>query len=726
MSVSLGDAILYLKGDNSDARRKLSETEGEARGFAGRVSSMLQSAFSFAGGQLITSGLNSILGGLQNLAGEALNVVSNNERMRASLTALMTKEIERSGIVTKQIAVGKSTVQLTKEQSAHASDLALKIKEASLRYEDMKRSQQYWPKDPIKAGLNQVELEQRAAALSKLQSEYSKLTGSVGKSVTVYQTETTSTISRADAMKKAADAAKELEKWVGRTAIESPFEKKDVVSAFRSFMTGGFTSDEAKRQTTAILDFGAATGATGEVLDHVAVAYGQIRRAGKLMGQDMMQLTNAGIDVTDALVRSGKVAGLTTENFRDYMEKGLIPSKIALDAITESIEKDFGGSGKAQAGLFSGLIASLSDLKEAAIEDVFTPIFKKAQPYLEKFVNLLQDPATKAAMQAMGNAIGDVFGKIMTGAEKLFTAAQSGGAGGVLEALGLTPEAVASVQSTVNSVLGFIMMLVNWLVANIPVAASVFGQVATDLAPVATAIIGVLGMAWTWLSTNMPAILATIKKLLGDLWTRLEPIIKEIANWLATQIPIAAQTFAKFFNETLLPALKDVFNFIDEKAIPFITTLWEWLKTNIPQAVDEVVKVFNTLLGIQKDVSDAISNFIKERLQALLDAFNKVKDVVEKVVNFIKQFKDGIAGIDPSKILGGGSGSGNAPGTGNPGGNAGVQSVGGMAGAAFAAAAAQTGPRVAQLIIKGKVLAEAVFEDGADAARVSRRRSYAS
>lgn len=609
MSVSLGDAILYLKGDNSDARRKLSETEGEARGFAGRVGGILSGALSFVGGSIITSGLGFITNGIRDL--------------------------------------GKAMIEGNQEFEVY-------------------------------------------------KVQFGVLLGS------------------ADAASKRID---ELAKFGAAT----PFDLPEIVKADKILQSFGLHSAESANkfkfsgeQIRTIA--GDVAAGTKQPFEDIAKYVGKF--ASGQTGETLSRFEELGIVTREELKKMGLQFSKSNEL--------LSPLPQATEIVLKAMKQKYGGMMDAQSQTFDGMLSNFRDFMGSTARTLGAPVFDVLKKGLGGLLTMLSSDAAQKGIKSVAEGLANGISTILNFATRLAGAAQTGGAGGVLGMLGLTPEAAAGVQSTVNSVLGFFMMLVNWLMMNIPIAIGVFGQVATDLGPVAAAIVGVLAMAYTWLSANMPAILATIKKLLGDLWIRLEPIIKEIANWLATQIPIAAQTFAKFFNETLLPALKDVFNFIDEKAIPFITTLWEWLKTNIPQAVDSVVKVFNTLLGIQKDVSDAINNFIKERLQALLDAFNKVKDVVEKVVNFIKQFRDGIAGIDPSKILGSGSGSSNTPGTGNTGGNAGVQSVGGMAGAAFAAAAAQSGPRVAQLIIKGKVLAEAVFEDGADAARVSRRRSYAS
>lgn len=608
MSVSLGDAVLYLKGDNSDARRKLGETEGEARGFAGRVGGILNGALSFVGGSIITSGLGFITSGIQNL--------------------------------------GKAMIEGNQEFEVY-------------------------------------------------KVQFGVLLGS------------------ADAAAKRID---ELSKF----GAETPFDLPEIVRADKILQAFGFHAEDAQKkfgfsgeQIRTIA--GDVAAGTKQPFESIASYLGKF--ASGSTGEAIMRLSELGVVTRKELADMGLKFSKSGEL--------LSPLPEATEVLLKAMKGKFGGMMDAQSQTFDGMLSNFRDFMGNTARTLGAPVFDVLKKALSGLLQILGSDEAQARIKQFATLLASGIQAIITVAMQLANTVSQKGAGGILEMLGITPEASATAQNIAQSVISVIGTLVGWVAANIPLVASVIGQVVSDLQPLATALIAVLGQAWQWLSANLPPILETIKRVLGALWTRVEPIFKEIVSWLATQIPIAVQTFAKFFNETLLPAISDVVKFIEEKAIPFITTLWEWLKTNIPAAVDEVVKVFNTLLGIQKDVSDAINNFIKDRLQALLDAFNKVKDVVEKVVNFIKQFRDGIAGIDPSKILGGGAGSTPAAGA-NTGGTAGVQSVGGQVGAAFAAAVAQSGPKVAQLVIKGKVLAEAVFEDGADAARNNRRRSYAS
>jgi len=105
------------------------------------------------------------------------------------------------------------------------------------------------------------------------------------------------TLSMTDALKLAAPKAQELMKWVEQLAIKSPFDQEGVALALKTAMAYGFTIDQAKKLTEVTIDFVAATGGTSAQMNQIALALGQIQAKGKLSGQEILQLTNAGVGV---------------------------------------------------------------------------------------------------------------------------------------------------------------------------------------------------------------------------------------------------------------------------------------------------------------------------------------------------------------------------------------------------------------------------------------------
>jgi len=223
---------------------------------------------------------------------------------------------------------------------------------------------------------------------------------------------TDQTLSMSQALGLAAPKAQELLGWIEQLAIESPFTQTGVSDAFRMAQAYGFTSTEAQRLTQTMIDFAAGSGASEEAMSRVMLALGQIQARGKLSGQEVLQLVNAGLPVTQILA---KAFGVTTAQLEEMREKGLIPANLAIEAIVTSLEQDFGGAAKRQTETMGGLRTSLEDLKDIGLREFFTGTFQEIQPYLKEFVGTLQDPEFRANLREMGADFGESIGEIAQG-----------------------------------------------------------------------------------------------------------------------------------------------------------------------------------------------------------------------------------------------------------------------------------------------------------------------
>lgn len=212
--------------------------------------------------------------------------------------------------------------------------------------------------------------------------------------------------SMADAMKLAAPQAKELLNWTQKLAIESPLTQAGVANAFRTAMAYGYTTKEAKKLTETMVDFTAATGKGEDTLGLVAYALGQIRGSDKLLTQDLRQLMNAGIDVNGILAKMGyKLSDVG---------KTAIDSKKFLAEFSLVMERDFGGAAKKQAGTFSGLLSSMSDIKEVGLREFFAGTFQAIQPLVQNFVDIFSSGAFMETLRNLGEGLGGSLSKIMT------------------------------------------------------------------------------------------------------------------------------------------------------------------------------------------------------------------------------------------------------------------------------------------------------------------------
>ena len=214
------------------------------------------------------------------------------------------------------------------------------------------------------------------------------------------------------ALGQATGKSQELLKWTQQLAIQSPFSQTGVAQAFKMAQAYGFVSEtaskadvDAKRLTQAMIDFASGSGQSEETMSRIALALGQVQAKGKLAGGEMLQLTEAGLNVRQILADA---FGKTTQEIIQMQEKGLIPANRAISAIVESLERDFGGAAKRQANTWAGLLNSISDIKEVGLREFFAGTFQAIQPLAQQFVDTLSDPSVQTNIRAWGQSLGQV------------------------------------------------------------------------------------------------------------------------------------------------------------------------------------------------------------------------------------------------------------------------------------------------------------------------------
>jgi tape measure domain-containing protein len=225
------------------------------------------------------------------------------------------------------------------------------------------------------------------------------------------------TVSLEQAMTLAKTQVIDTVKWVEALAVKSPFTAEGVAQAFRMAQAYGFTATEAKRLNQAMIDFASGTGAGESSMQRIAMVLGQIKAAGRLLGQDMMQLTSVGLPLVQILADHFKV---TTAEIVKMREQGLIPAKDAIEAITVYMETNFAGAAERQATSWAGLVSTISDLKAIGLREIFTPAFQEVQPYVQKFVDLLSSEAFHSKLRDIGKVIGQDIAGAIAGAQAAF------------------------------------------------------------------------------------------------------------------------------------------------------------------------------------------------------------------------------------------------------------------------------------------------------------------
>lgn len=261
--------------------------------------------------------------------------------------------------------------------------------------------------------------------------------------------------SMAEALGQSGERAQELLGWIEQLAIKSPFDQQQVADAFRTTLAYGFASDEAQRLNQALIDFTAGTGGSGASMGRIALALGQIRAKGKLAGQEMLQLTEAGVNVREIMTEA---LGITTEEFVRLQEAGLVPAGEAIEAIISTLERDFSGAAARQAESWAGLLNSLTDLKSITLREFFSGTAQAVQPYVSQLVNLLGDPKIRESIKRVGTNIGDSIGKVLLRFSDILTSLANKDLQGLFDSIGLGPQTAAIITQIVAAMGPFVQM----------------------------------------------------------------------------------------------------------------------------------------------------------------------------------------------------------------------------------------------------------------------------
>ena len=158
-------------------------------------------------------------------------------------------------------------------------------------------------------------------------------------------------------MEEYTNVAKALRNELHDLAAETPFSFLSVNKAARQLMAYGFALHDIVPMLRNIGDAAAAFGGSPVVIDRIVRALGQIRTYGRLKGQELLQLTEAGVPAHQILAEE---LGLTREQLSRIADQH-IPAEDAIKAILTGIQKRYEGMMEVQSRTLKGSIEAIRD-----------------------------------------------------------------------------------------------------------------------------------------------------------------------------------------------------------------------------------------------------------------------------------------------------------------------------------------------------------------------------
>ena len=232
-----------------------------------------------------------------------------------------------------------------------------------------------------------------------------------------------------------AEAARDMMDDLSDFASSTPFELSGLTTATQQLLAYGFAAEDIIPMLTAVGDATAALGTGQEGIDSVTRALGQLRTRGKASAEEMMQLTEAGIPAWEYLAEA---IGTDTATAMEMVTDGAVDANTAIQAMTEGMERDFGGMMEEQSKTVAGLMSNLSDaIQRPLMELRDTDAYDRLADSLGELVDAA-GPFVESLMPHMErglDALSDVL-DLATGAMEEFSSMSEESQGNILKAVG--------------------------------------------------------------------------------------------------------------------------------------------------------------------------------------------------------------------------------------------------------------------------------------------------
>jgi len=186
----------------------------------------------------------------------------------------------------------------------------------------------------------------------------------------------------------AEKGAKAFERLV-KFSAGTPFQLDELVKANNTLMGFGVSAEDAYNHLQMIGDIAAVSGGD---LQGISVAFGQVAAAGRLMGQDLLQLINNGVPIIDMLSNS---MGVAKSEIKELVSEGAVTFPVLIKAFQQATSE----GGKFEGGMaqlsqtISGIASTVKDNLNIAFAELGNEIFKALdiKTLAQDFIKFIQN-----------------------------------------------------------------------------------------------------------------------------------------------------------------------------------------------------------------------------------------------------------------------------------------------------------------------------------------------
>lgn len=175
------------------------------------------------------------------------------------------------------------------------------------------------------------------------------------------------------------EKADELFKSIREFAVNTPMQLRDLSSAAQTMMSFNIPVEQIMENLKALGDVSMGD---AQRFQSLSLAFSQMSATGKLMGQDLLQMINAGFN---PLATMSEKTGKSISELKEEMSKGAISADMVRQAFIDATSEGgkFAGMMEAQSKTLAGAYSNL----QGAIDDMFNAIGEHSEGIVAGSIN---------------------------------------------------------------------------------------------------------------------------------------------------------------------------------------------------------------------------------------------------------------------------------------------------------------------------------------------------
>ncbi|CAB0518055.1 tail protein [Corynebacterium diphtheriae] len=428
-------------------------------------------------------------------------------------------------------------------------------------------------------------------------------------------------------------------------AAKTPFGMEDLAKNTQTLMAFGISADEATRRLGQLGDISQGD---AQKMESLTLAFAQMSSTGKLTGQDLNQMINAGFNPLEEISRkTGKSIG----ELKEEMAKGAISADMVADAFASATEEGgrFHGAMEAQSKTFTGQLSTMRDgidnLKGLLAQGLTDALAGTVMPMVGGWIDELTAAFEQGGAPALIGKLGEILQEALAFiAEQLPMVVETGMSiltallEGIIEVLPSVAEtAVMLIVALVEAIIEALPSLLEAALQIITTLVTGIGEALPELIPAAVEMIVALVQG---LVDALPMILdAALQLILGLAQGLLEaiPVLIEALPEIITAIVTVLPQIITGIITTLLAALPQLI----EAGVKLLTALIGAL----PQIITTIVAALPQIIAaIVSAIGGAIPQLVMAGVELLTALITNLPQIISTIVAAIPQIITGIVG----------------------------------------------------------------------------------